>query len=114
VTWTLVPTQRLDLVIELDELLDGSGNYTGPWLETTDIYTVHVACKFNGGSPTVTIEHGIYTSHSADPKTLHYTDVPVSSTAASADVDLMSRYFRLTIAGGSADNLFQSTIRRLS
>lgn len=110
-SWTLVPTARVDLPVEVDVLLNGSGAYTGPWLETVDIFNVRVSCLFNGGSPTVTVEEGIYTANDNTPKVIRSQNVPVSSLAAYAALSLSARYFRLTVTGGSADNLFQATIR---
>lgn len=110
-TWTLAPTTRSDIAVEVDELLDGSGNYTGPWLETVDIFTVRVTCRFNGGSPTVVLEEGIFTTNDSIPKVLRSNTIPISSLHGFAGVDLSCRYFRLVVSGGSADNLFQACVR---
>lgn len=108
----LDPPRRNDLTVELFELLDGSGDYTGDWLDTSGVQSVRVSASFNGGAPTVSIEEAQFdTSHSGDPRVIRTQSVPVASLHAWAQLDLSARYYRLTVSGGSADNPFAATIR---
>lgn len=108
----LNPPRRTDLTVELFELLDGSGAYTGDWLDTSGVQSVRVSASFNGGTPTVSVEEAQFdTGNSGDPRVIRTQNVPVSSLRAWAGLDLSARYYRLTVSGGSADNPFAATIR---
>lgn len=110
--WTHTPGRRQDIIVELYEVLDGSGNYTGDWIETSDINTIRVACSFNGGTPTVRVDEGQYDpSASGDPRLIRSQSIAFASLRAFGEVDLTARYFRLVVSSGSADNPFASTIR---
>jgi hypothetical protein len=109
----LNPTLRKDLCLELYEVLDGSGNYTGEWLETSEIFTLRVAALFNGGSPTTRIEEGQFDTSASggEPRVIRSRVVPFASNRAYVQIDLTCRYFRLTITGGSAEESFAATVR---
>jgi hypothetical protein len=112
-SWALNPTRRNDLCLELYEVLDGSGNYTGEWLETSGISAVRVAASFTGGSPTTRIEEGQFDTSASggEPRAIRSQVAPFAGNKAYAQVDLTCRYFRLTVTGGSADESFAATVR---
>lgn len=111
--WT--PTRRNDILAELWEVLDTSGDYTGAWTETAGIYRIRVACSFNDGTPTVRIDEGQYdaSASGAEPRLIRNQSVPVSSNRGFAELDLSTRYFRLVVLDGLEENPFAATIRKV-
>ena len=109
--WTTNPTHRQDLPLGIYELLDESGDYVGPWLETADIYTVRVVASFNGGSPILRIDDGQYDNGSSEPRILRSQTITVAGNKGFAELALSARYFRLVVDSGLADNPFAATVR---
>ena len=111
--WTTNPTRRNDILFELFELLDSSGNYTGAWLETAGITRVRVVCSFNGGSPTLRIDEGQYDAGASggEPRVMRSQTVPVTANRGYAELDITTRYLRLAVSSGLGDNPFGATVR---
>lgn len=109
--WSFNPTHRRDINFELYEVMDGSGDYTTDWLESAEIFTIRVACSFNGGTPTVRVDEGQYDSGAGTPRLIRSQSVSVASGRGFAELDLTGRYFRLVVSGGLADNAFAATVR---
>lgn len=117
--WTLTPSSRTDIILEISATLDGSGNYSGDWLETTGLSTVLVSCKFNTSSPIpyMWIEHGIYTPGQNSPPFISFTNLfdidPNDHTQATTSVTLLARYFRLGVWSGSPGAVMNATVRKV-
>lgn len=81
--------QRTDLVAEIDTTLDGSGDYTGPWIDSAGIFRLRVA---NTGS-------GVRIEESNDQtNTVQVNTVEVSSEGlpyAQEEISITARYFRV-------------------
>lgn len=113
-SWTLNPTPRGDLLLEQYTSLDGSGAYSGDWIETAGIAAIRVALAFNGGSPTVRVDESIYPAPSGGsgvPKVVRENAVPVSSLYGYAEIDLCARYYRVVIAGGLSSGTVSMSVR---
>ena len=114
--WVHDPSRRNDILLEENTILDGSGAYTSPWVETSGIEMIRVAAMFNGGTPTVKIQEGVYGSGSNDPSggIVRNQDVVVSGNPGYAELAITARYFRLLITGGTSNGSYRATIRKVS
>lgn len=106
--------QRADLLSEVDTALDGSGNYTGPWIDTGGVEQVRVTWQANmsPSAGVVTVEE------SSDQSAI--VCVPFvgsggdSGEGQRTDVPLGARYFRFKIAGATASTPLRLAIRRIA
>lgn len=110
---SFTPTPRVDIPVEIYDLLDGSGDYTTAWLETASVFDVRVCVAGNGGSPTITVEDGMYNAPGGTVDTVRAQGVPwLSATdTAFAEFGLSARYYRVVIVGGNANNPIHITVR---
>lgn len=92
--------QRVDLLIEVDTTLDGSGDYTSPWVETAYVDTVRVGAV--GG------ENFRYVEQSIDGTNVFFqTGIGGGLT----EVPLVARYVRLAVDGGTPSAVFRASVR---
>lgn len=81
--------QRNDLITELDTNLDGSGDYTGPWIDSASVYRVRVV---NTGSG-LRIEES---NNQADTVSLHTVGISAEGLPyAAEEIPITARYFRV-------------------
>lgn len=93
---------RADLLAEVVDVLDGSGDYTGEWIDTGGIQRVRLLNTGLGGV-SVTLEHSI-----------DQVNVMPDSWTSGDEKDLTTRYFRFAINGGTPSLGFQLSIRVVS
>lgn len=105
---------RADLVLESWTLLDGSGDFTSDWFDSSGFGRALIAVTFNGGTPTVRLDEGQYDSSFSTPRVIRSQSIAVSGNRGFLDTPLTGRFFQLVITGGSADNPFAATIRGLA
>lgn len=80
---------RFDLVAELDTTLDGSGDYTGPWIDSSNIYKIRIV---NVGSG-MRIEES---NNQTDIVQVNTVGIPDEGLPYNAEeVLITSRYFRI-------------------
>lgn len=97
---------RSDLLVEIDTTFDASGNYTGPWMDSTGILSVRGVYSFSGSSgPQVFIEE------SSDASVVLGGG---GSIYGGAVVPLSARYFRVAGTGADAGATLRASIRRVS
>lgn len=90
--------QRSDLVLEGPITLDGSGNYTGPWIDSAEIRSVGV---IHSGTPGSQIEFSSDASAVINIDTwTNFTEKPVHS--------------RFSVAGGTANATVKVSVRAMS
>jgi hypothetical protein len=105
--------ERDDIMLEESDVLDGSGNYTSPWVETSGVGNyVRVAAWFNGGYPTTQLEQGVYSS-SGSPERVALHEVGTENPAH-GEVPIVARYLRLVITGGTESGAYRASIRKVS
>ena len=96
--------QRSDILLEVDTTLDGSGNYTGPWIEAAEIHTV-VAVWTDGiggssGYPKFNL--------SADSSNVIRS---LESISPFTEYKIPARYFRFQVSGGTANAVLRLSIK---
>jgi hypothetical protein len=91
--------QRADLLAEIDTTLDGSGDYTGDWIDSSEIYSVRVL--YSGVGTQALIQE------SANQTNVLSTSLPVGF----GEVPITARYFRFAVDGGSANATLRATVR---
>lgn len=80
--------QRTDLVAEIETTLDGSGDYTGPWIDSAGIFKVRVV---NVGSG-IRIEQSNDQTNAVQISTV---DVGVEGPYRHEEIAITARYFRV-------------------
>lgn len=90
---------RPDLPLEVDTALDASGGYTGSWVDSADTYSV--AAWYTPGTPGVVIESSI------DASTVLVAD----SWANGIEKPIYTRYWRVSVTGGTANAVFRLSAR---
>ena len=98
--------QRSDILFEIDTTLDGSGNYTGPWIESSGIHTVILTFTegLGGGS-------GYPKFHlSADATNVIRS---IESVGPGGEYKIPTRYFRFQESAGNANATFRLSIKAL-
>lgn len=93
--------KRADLLAEVDTTLDGSGDYTGEWLDSAGVDTIRVLHLIAGTQAII--------QESSDQSSVLSTPVP----SGYGEVPLTARYFRLAVDGGTANATFRATIRKV-
>ena len=105
---------RYDLVEETLQLLDGSGDFTSDWHDSSGVHTLRVAVKFlSGSSPTFTIEEAQWDT-SNDPRVIRSQSVPISSLLGAADLNITARWFRVKIDAGGSNDYCAYTMRKVA
>lgn len=99
---------RQDILSEGYVNLDGSGNYTGPWLESAGLTHVRLAANYaslNVSLSSFTLSEAAFiaTDDDGSRATVRNQSISVGGSFAYADLDLTGRYFRLQVSG-SGDN----------
>lgn len=90
--------RRVDLLVEADTTLDGSGTYASDWIDTSGVYTVRVVSNLPGET---------YVVQSADQ-----TNALASTLANGVDVPITARYLRVEVGAPSQANAdYRVTIR---
>jgi len=100
-------SQRADLIAEIDTTLDGSGDYTGSWLDSAGIFKVRVV---NTGSG-VKIEESNNQSDIVQVNT-----VAIASEGlpyAQEEIALTARYFRVR-GYGDASAALHAAVRAIA
>lgn len=112
------PPPRPDILQEITDATNSSGDYASPWTESTGVGSVRVACLINGGSdPVVTLQEGMYSeSDSSGPRTIRDQPVPPQTSGLagyvrSAELALTARYFRIVVANGGASSTVFLNVR---
>lgn len=105
---------RADLLGEVDTTLDGSGNYTGPWIDTGGILKVRIAWQSNM-APTAGVVKVEESSDQANVIRVQFTGSGGDSGEGQrVDVDLGARYFRFKISGGTANATLRLSLRSIA
>ena len=94
--------QRADLVFEGPITLNGSGDFTGDWLDSAGIHVV--AAAYTQGTAGVQLEQ------STNASTLLILD----SWAQGAEKPILARYFRISVDGGTPNATVQISVRTVS
>lgn len=94
--------KRADLLAEIDTTLDGSGDYTGEWLDSAGVNLARVLYAAAGTQALV--------QESSDQTNVLSTPVPTGY----GEVPLTARYFRLAVDGGTANAAFRAMIRAVN
>jgi hypothetical protein len=81
--------QRTDLVAEIDTTLDGTGDYTGPWIDSAGIFLIRI----------VNVGSGIRIEESNDQtNTVQINTVEIAGEGlpyAQEEIAITARYFRV-------------------
>lgn len=105
---------RHDLVEEVLQLLDGSGDFTSAWHDSSGVHSLRVAVKFlDGSSPTFTIEEAQWDTDSS-PRVIRYQSVPINSLIGAVDLNITARWFRVKIDAGPSDGYCAYTMRKVA
>jgi|SRR6476646_1335917 len=118
--WTLPPTARTDIILEVRASLDESGNYSGDWIDTAGVLTALVSCKFNTNNPVpyLWVEHGAYITDQSSPPSICQTILfdldPNDHTQGATTITMLARYFRIGVWAGSPESSMVATVRKLT
>lgn len=107
---------RQDLLYEDDVTLDGSGNYTSPYFDSSGLVRLRFAADYNPLSAALSDFYlNEYMLNSGGSAILvRQQSIPVSYPGLGyAELDLTSRYFQFT-ASGTANDVFELIVRGLS
>ena len=111
---------RTDLLFEDRVTMDGSGDYTGDWIDTGGVLTVRVAFQFaNVAQGTFLLQEGMNTSYGSSESIIWATQPTAASNkggiwGGEADVNLVGRYIRFTLSGGDPSDYCFVTIRKVA
>jgi hypothetical protein len=97
--------KRPDLPIEVDDVLDGTGNYYSEWVDSSKILSVRVV--FNGIGNTV----GAAIQESNDTVNIVHA---ASGLTNGSEVNITGRYFRLWLANSTPGEVVRATVRAVS
>lgn len=90
---------RSDLPLEVDTTLDSAGAYVGSWIDSADMYSV--AVWYTPGTPGVVIESSL------DASTVLVADGWANGT----EKPIHTRYWRVSVTGGTANAVFRLSAR---
>lgn len=96
---------RNDLVLELDTVADGSGQYTGVWIDTAGVPAVTVS------SSLTSVTHRLELSQDGSTSYASY-DISGSTQIPLIEYPLPARYFRVAFVSASANQAFKLTVRQ--
>jgi hypothetical protein len=99
--------QRSDLLFEVDTTLDGSGNYTSPWIESAEVHSVVAVWTDGVGGSSGYPKFNL----SADATNVIRS---VESLGVFGEYKIPARYFRFQISGGTANATLRVSIKALT
>lgn len=91
--------RRGDLLVEVNSTLDGSGDYTGDWIDSSGIFTIRVLATTAGVNPGI--------QQTADQVYI-FSD---TLGAGYQEYPITARYFRLYMDGGTPNAAFRAIVR---
>jgi hypothetical protein len=98
--------KRPDLPIEVEDVLDSTGNYYSEWVDSSKILSVRVAFTYSGGNA---VSAAIQESNDT------VAIVRASSGVTSgSEVNLVGRYFRLWLNGSTPGETVHAAVRAVS
>ena len=102
--------QRADLLSEVDTTLDGSGDYTGPWIDTAGVDKIRVVYRSTSAGV-------LYIDQSSDQSFVLYEGLQAplgSSVGGLSELILGARYFRVRADGDMAGVAFHCSVRAIA
>jgi hypothetical protein len=94
--------RRGDLLVEVNTTLDGSGNYTGDWIDSSGIERIRVLSTTASVFPQI--------QQTADQVYI-FQDTLASG---SEEYAITGRYFRLAMVSGTANATYRAIVRAVS
>lgn len=97
---------REDIALEVNDVLDGTGQFFSEWVDSSDVLHIGIRYAFGGGSGV-----SVVVQESPDAGTVIMSGSSVPSGGGEAGI--YCRYFRLAASGGSPGAAFVASIRSL-
>lgn len=108
-------TTRRDLLLEVNDLTDSSGNYTSPWVETCEVFDIRIiANKANSNAGILYVEEANLNDGSLAGSVIYSHSFAASSGQVRAQIGLSSRFFRVLFSNFNASTTVQAAVRAIS
>lgn len=108
---------RRDLLLEISALTDSSGNYTGDWIETCDVFDIRVIANESGSGSSLYVEEANAADGLGSPAdSVIYVHVvsPSGGQVRSDALGLTARFFRVRLDSFAVSQPVEIAVRAIS